>query len=96
MEGDVAMTLVDADLTQSQRDEAMRILGARDGYAHALINVRTQISNIMSIRIDDRHTRLLAARDEKLRPLIVLREIFERHARECSDAHKRRMSGDSY
>lgn len=53
-------------------DGDMRMLGARDGLAHALIWVRgkiAQIDGLYSIKINPRHTRKRAARDAVLRPL---------------------------
>lgn len=84
------------EMPASARESAIRVLGAADGYAHILIRVRAQIANVMAERIDDRHVRRLAARDEKLRPLMALRDYCETQHRECSNAYKRRMAGESY
>jgi hypothetical protein len=84
------------DLSQAERETAIRVLGAADGYASMLIRVRSQIANVMSERIDERHTRKLAARDQILRPLVALRDHCETQHRECSNAYKRRMAGENH
>lgn len=53
-------------------DGDLRMLGTRDGLAHAMIQVRQAIGRIngqYSPRIDPRHVRKLAAREAVLRPL---------------------------
>lgn len=88
--------MADVKMSDADRETAIRILGAADGYAHMLVRVKAQIGNIMSTRIDERHTRKLAARDQLLRPLVALRDYCELHHRECSNAYKRRMSGERF
>lgn len=64
-------------------DGDMRMLGARDGLAHALIWVRGKIAGIdgqYAPKIDPRHTRKRAARDAILRPLKELEaQILKSH-----------------
>lgn len=65
-------------------DGDMRMLGTRDGLAHALIWVRGAIASIDGIyapRIDPRHKHKRAARDAVLRPLKELEaRIAKSHA----------------
>lgn len=84
------------ELSQADRETAIRILGAADAYAHMLVNIRSRISNVMATPINERHTRKLAQRDQQLRPLISLRDMYERQHRECQEAYRRRMSGERF
>lgn len=75
-------------------EAALRILGARDGYIHALIHVRNQIGYIDGIyrQIDPRHVRKIAARKAQLEPLRALEKwLVERHL-ECKKAYDERMA----
>lgn len=80
-------------MSEQERETAVRILGAADGYAHALLAVQQQISNLLSVPIAEHHRRKLAARDQQLRPLVRLRDKFQRDHQECREAYRRRMSG---
>ena len=66
-----------------QKSGDLRMLGSRDGFAHALIRVRQEIAHIAgpySPRIDPRHVRKLAERERRLRPLRDLEKwIVEQH-----------------
>lgn len=84
------------EILQADRKTAIRILGAADAYAHMLINVRTRIANIMAIEIPEHHTRRLAQRDQMLRPLMSLRDMYETQHRECKEAYRRRMAGERF
>jgi hypothetical protein len=73
-------------------DEATRVLGARDGFAHALISVRSQIDHIAgpyAPGIHPRHVRKLAERERRLRPLRELEERFLKSHRECQESYKK-------
>lgn len=72
------------------REEATRVLGARDGYIHALLRVRAQIGYIAgpySPGIHPRHVRKLAERERRLRPLRELEKIFEESHRACQASY---------
>lgn len=65
-------------------DGDIRMLGAVDGYAHALIHLRSNliapIDGHYSPAIHPRHTRKLAAKAAKLKPLRDLEKwLMERH-----------------
>ena len=66
------------------KDGDLRMLGACDGFAHALIRVRQEIAPIdgqYSPRIDPRHVRKLADKQRRLRPLRELEKwLVEQHA----------------
>lgn len=87
---------VSEKLSSEEREAATRILGAADAYAHMLVRLKTQIGNIMSQRIDERHVRKLAARDRAIRPLVKLKEFCELHHHECQNAYRRRMNGEKF
>ena len=66
-------------------DGDLRMLGACDGYAHALVQLRQQIiapiDGPYSPGIHPRHVRKLAEKDRRLRPLRQLEKwLVERHA----------------
>jgi hypothetical protein len=76
----------------SDHDEAMRILGARDGYIGALLKVRQQISNLGSVTpIDARHVRKAAAHEAKIAPLRALERLFDEQQKACGAAYKALM-----
>ncbi len=66
------------------KDGNLRMLGACDGYAHALIRVRQEIAPIdgqYSPGIHPRHVRKLADKQRRLRPLRELEKwLTEQHA----------------
>jgi hypothetical protein len=83
-------------ISQADRETAIRILGAADGFAKALLCVQRQIDHVMSKSIPEHHTQKLAARDARLRDLIVLRDVFDRQQHECRSAYKSRMAGAAH
>jgi len=77
---------------QQWRNEATRVLGARDGYAHALLAVRAQINHLVghySRRIHPRHVRKLAERERRLMPLRELEDRFLREHNACQESYKK-------
>lgn len=79
------------------KDGDLRMLGAADGYAHVLVNLRSQliapIDGPYSPGIHPRHTRKLAAKAAKLKPLRDLeRWLVERH-QETREAWERTRAG---
>lgn len=63
----------------------LRMLGAADGYAHALVRVRQEIGAIdgrYAPRIDAKHVRKRKARDQVMRPLLDLEKwLLEQHGK---------------
>ncbi len=63
-------------------DGDLRMLGAADGYAHALIHLRSNAINPIngpySPGIHPRHTKKLAAKAAKLAPLLELEKWLTR------------------
>ena len=47
----------------------LRMLGACDGFAHAIVRLRQEIGAARYHPINPRHVRRIAAREAKLRPL---------------------------
>jgi hypothetical protein len=73
----------------TNREPDLRILGASDGYGHALVHLRaTLISPLVgrySPGIHPRHVKKLAAREAKLKPLRELEAwLIEQHQK-CRD-----------
>lgn len=68
----------------------MRILGARDGYLGALLKVRDQMAYIRAEPIHPHHTKRLAERERRLRPLKALERMFDEQQRECNAAYIKR------
>lgn len=63
------------------KDGDLRMLGAVDGFCHALIDVRNQIGYLTYHPIDPRHRRKIKARDAILRPLRELeKKLLADHA----------------
>lgn len=78
------------------KDGDLRILGARDGYAHALIDVRHQIGLIdgtYAPRILPHHKKKRAARDAILRPLKDLERKFAQSHADCQAAYHETTKG---
>lgn len=74
------------------KDGDMRMLGVVDGYAHALIDVRQQISAIdgnYAPRIMPQHHKKRAARDAVLRPLKELEAKFAANHAACQAAYRK-------
>lgn len=72
-------------------DGDLRMLGTRDGLAHALIWVRDHIERIngrYAPRIDPRHVRKLAAREAVLRPLKELEARIAKSHAETQEAYR--------
>jgi len=84
------------EISREDSETAIRILGAADAYAHMLISIRSRIANIVAESIPEHHTRRLAQRDQILRPLISLRDMYETQHRECQEAYRRRMAGERF
>ena len=76
----------------SGADGDMRMLGAVDGYAHALIDVRQQIGALTYYAIHPRHKRKIEARDAVLRPLRELEEKFAKSHAECREAYHKTIA----
>lgn len=62
-------------LTEAQRrDEHMRLIGVRDGYVHAIVKLKREISfGTEYPPIDPRHTRKIRAQEDRLR---IAREVL--------------------
>lgn len=77
----------------AKSDGDLRILGASDGYAHALVHLRANLINPIdgqySPGIHPRHTRKLAAKAAKLKPLRELEAWLVQRHQECRDAWER-------
>lgn len=74
-----------------KKDGDVRMLGTRDGLAHALVWVRGQINAIdgeYAPRIDPRHKRKRAARDAVLRPLKELEARIDESQKRCFAAYE--------
>ncbi len=69
----------------------LRILGASDGYAHALVHLRmhiiAHIDGQYSPGIHPRHTRKLAAKAAKLEPLRRLEAWLVKQHADCKSAY---------
>lgn len=76
----------------------LRILGARDGLATALVWVRGQINSIdgrYAPGIHPRHTKKRAARDAVLRPLKELESRLAASAEEAAGAYEKTVQRES-
>ena len=72
-------------------DGDLRMLGAVDGYAHAIVRLRQEIGSIYYHGINPRHTRKLAARKDRLKSLISIQEwLVERHLETLLEYQKTR------
>ena len=59
----------------------LRMLGACDGFAHAIVRLRQEIGAARYYQINPRHVRLIAAREARLRPLREIEEwLVKQHA----------------
>lgn len=65
------------DLTEAQRwtqDDYMRLMGARNGYVHAIVKLKRAIAHGAAYPpIDPRHTRKIKAQEDRLR---IAREVL--------------------
>lgn len=67
----------------------LRILGAVDGYAHAIVRLRQEIGSITYHGVNPRHTRKLAARESRLKSLRSIEAwLVDRH-KETREAYKK-------
>lgn len=70
-------------------DEALsRLLGARDGYIHALAAIRLKIGHITYYPIDKRHVRKIAEREAILKPLRELDAKLQDDLNGCKVAYE--------
>lgn len=83
-------------MTTRTKDGDLRILGASDGYAHALVNLRASliapIAGAYAPGIHPRHVRKLAAREAKLKPLREFEQWLMRRHAEAKEAYERTCS----
>lgn len=90
---DVPSPLVSASQPLSQ-DDRLRVLGARDGYAHALVHLRMShiwpLDGNYSPIIHPHHTRKLAARAAKLKPLREIEAWLVEQYENCQKAYEAR------
>lgn len=70
-------------------EELSRLLGARDGYLHALVSVRLKIGYINYYRIDPRHVRKIAEREAILQPLRDIEQRLHTDMSKCQEAYDR-------
>lgn len=80
------------EIKRLRGDGDLRMLGTRDGLAHALIWVHGQIARIdgpYSPRIHPLHKKKRAARDAILQPLIELQERIAKAHREITEAYEK-------
>lgn len=68
-------------------EELSRLLGARDGYIHALAAVRLKIGHIAYYPIDKRHVRKIAEREAILKPLRELDARLQDDLNGCKAAY---------
>lgn len=71
------------------KDGDLRMLGAVDGFCHALIDIRQKIGGITYYPIDPRHTRKIKAREAVLYPLRELEKIIAKKHAETRAAYQR-------
>lgn len=79
----------------SANNDALRILGARDGYVHALLRVRTEIGNINAWPIHPLHINKIANRNKHLEPLKRLEQWFAQRAEDCREEYRKRTQEDA-
>lgn len=73
-------------------DALSRLLGAIDGYAKALVALRTKIAHFDGVyagRFPAHHRRKIAARDAITKPMRELASDIENNLRECQHVYKR-------
>jgi len=71
-------------------DGDMRMLGAADGFVHAIADVRTKIWHLTAYQpIHPRHVRKLAAREKLLRPLRELEARWMQNLSDCRAAYEK-------
>lgn len=72
-------------------DALSRLLGACDGYIHAMLKVRNAIGRFdgpYTGRFHPRHVRKIAERDAITKPLRELAATMEADLRECQEAYR--------
>lgn len=67
----------------------LRMLGASDGMAHVLVDLKFAIGRIMHHPIPARHIRRIKAREEVLRPLRELQAKYQKAFEETRAAYQR-------
>lgn len=74
-------------------DEALsRLLGACDGYAHAIIDLKFKIESYHGQycgNFHPRHVRLIERRDAIVRPMRELHDKLEADLRQCQETYQR-------
>ena len=83
------MRLTEATAPVWTDDALHRLLGARDGYIHAIAAIRLRIGQINYRPINARHVRQIKARELILAPLRELDAKLTADLRECQEAYKR-------
>lgn len=73
-------------------DALSRLLGACDGYIHAIVDIRLRIGHLKYYRIDPRYVRKIAQRDSVIKPLLDLEAKFEADLRSCQAAYKKELA----
>jgi len=76
-------------------NELSRLLGARDGYVHAILAVRSMIHRFHSQytgNFHPRHVRKIAARDAITDPLRELEASLEADHKRCKEAYDREFA----
>lgn len=73
-------------------DALSRLLGACDGYIHAIVDIRLRISHLKYYRIEPRHIRKIAQRDAVIKPLRDLEAKLEADLRSCQAAYKKEFA----
>jgi hypothetical protein len=78
--------------TMPDHDQAMRCLGARDGFAQALVRLRmTLLAKYRdpNNHIPAAHTRKIARRDRELAPLVEFEQWLAAQVTACQDGWKK-------
>ena len=78
-----------ADLPIWTDDELHRLLGACDGYIHAIATIHLRIGQINYRPINIHHTRQIKAREQVIAPLRELEAKLTADLRECQEVYKR-------
>jgi len=81
--------VVERELPIWTDDALSRLLGACDGYIHAIVDIRLRIGHLKYYHIDPRHVRKIAQRDSVIKPLRDLEAKLEADLRRCQAAYQR-------
>ena len=76
-------------------EEIARVLGARDGYIAALVEVKQMIARFDGPyrgRFNPRHVRKIAERNSITAPLRELAKSFDDHQKSCQKAYDRELA----